>query len=64
VKDFFACFVAFSFRFRSAFPEDYQDLLQDEVTENPFGFLFSCSVTQCFASKPVTDEEVTFFSGN
>jgi hypothetical protein len=45
-------------------PDDYRTVTQDELTENPFGFLFSSSVTQCFASGPVYEDEVAFFNGN
>ena len=38
--------------------------IPEEVTENPFGFQFSASVTQCFAKEPVEDDKVIFFSGN
>jgi hypothetical protein len=44
-------------------PEDYRDLTRDDVTENPFGFLFSPLATQCFASRPVTEDQVTFSVG-
>lgn len=45
-------------------PEDYEQEQQEIVTENPFGFLFSSSVTQCFAKEPVTPDHIVFFSGN
>ena len=36
----------------------------DEGTKNPFGFVFSESVTQCFAREPVDERSIVFFSGN
>ena len=37
----------------------------DEVYENPFGFLFSQSVTRCFGGEASAgDESIVFFSGN
>ncbi|KAH0789415.1 radial spoke head 10 B-like isoform X3 [Histomonas meleagridis] len=36
----------------------------DDKPENPFGFNFSSSVTQCFAKAPVVDGKIIFFSGN
>lgn len=57
--------------------EDWNDIIHDESeeipdgndgsdanTQNPFGFLFSSSVTQCFAKEPVEVDKITFFSDN
>lgn len=46
-------------------PDEESQSSQDEVTENPFGFLFSHSVTNCFTKEHKNeDDPYIFFSGN
>ncbi|OHT05761.1 hypothetical protein TRFO_26441 [Tritrichomonas foetus] len=46
-------------------PENDSQCSQDEVTENPFGFLFSTSVTHCFTNEHKNEgDPFVFFSGN
>lgn len=44
--------------------EGFEVAVSDEATRNPFGFLFSPAVTQCFAKEPVEVDHIVFFSGN